>query len=88
MIYVVALVLALAFIVVGIVRWKIHPFFVLLLSAVGYGFITGMDVELIISSINDGFGSIMGKIGLIIFFGVAIGTILEKSAGPWSLPTA
>ncbi|WP_209405356.1 GntP family permease [Pseudozobellia sp. WGM2] len=81
MIYVIALVLALTFIVVGIVRWKIHPFFVLLLAAVAYGFITGMKVEQIISSINDGFGSIMGKIGLIIFFGVAIGTILEKSGG-------
>ncbi|PKA99441.1 putative D-glycerate permease [Flavobacteriaceae bacterium MAR_2009_75] len=81
MIYVIALVLALTFIVVGIVRWKIHPFFVLLLSAIVYGFITGMEVEQIISSINDGFGSIMGKIGLIIFFGVAIGTILEKSGG-------
>ncbi|AYN67088.1 GntP family permease [Euzebyella marina] len=81
MIYVIALLLALAFIVLGIVRWKIHPFFVLLLSAIAYGFITGMGVEQIVSAVNDGFGSIMGKIGLIIFFGVAIGTILEKSGG-------
>src|SRR5690606_13158100 len=81
MIYAIALVLALAFIIIGIVRWNIHPFFVLLLAAVGYGFITGMGVEQIISSVNDGFGSIMGKIGLIIFFGVAMGTILEKSGG-------
>lgn len=81
MIYVIALLLALTFIVVGIVKWKIHPFFVLLLAAIVYGFITGMDIDGIISSVNDGFGSIMGKIGLIIFFGVAIGTILEKSGG-------
>ncbi|MBC7000447.1 GntP family permease [Cytophaga sp. FL35] len=81
MIYVIALLLALTFIVVGIVKWKIHPFFVLLLAAIVYGFITGMDIDRIISSVNDGFGSIMGKIGLIIFFGVAIGTILEKSGG-------
>ena len=57
------------------------PIFVLLLSAIAYGFITGMGVEQIVSAVNDGFGSIMGKIGLIIFFGVAIGTILEKSGG-------
>ncbi|HEA21270.1 hypothetical protein LCGC14_2032410 [marine sediment metagenome] len=81
MIYLIALILALAFIIIGIVRWKIHPFFVLLLAAIGYGFITGMEVAEIISSVNNGFGSIMGKIGLIIFFGVAIGTILEKSGG-------
>ncbi|WP_276165856.1 GntP family permease [Zobellia alginiliquefaciens] len=81
MLYIIALVCALAFIILGIVRWKIHPFFVLLLAAIGYGFITGMSVETIIDSVNNGFGSIMGKIGLIIFFGVAIGTVLEKSGG-------
>ncbi|WP_339713338.1 GntP family permease [uncultured Kriegella sp.] len=87
MIYVIALVLALAFIVIGIVKWKIHPFFVLLLAAIAYGFITGMNVSQIVASINDGFGSIMGKIGLIIFFGVAIGTVLEKSGGAMVIAT-
>lgn len=81
MLYIIALLLALAFIILGIVKLKIHPFFVLLLAAIGYGFLAGMDVSMIIASINDGFGGIMGKIGLIIFFGVVIGTILEKSGG-------
>lgn len=87
MFYAIGLILALAFIVLGIVRWKIHPFFVLLLSALGYGFISGMSVDQIIVSVNDGFGSLMGKIGLIIFFGVAIGTILEKSGGALVIAT-
>lgn len=87
MIYIIALIVALAFIIIGIVRWKIHPFFVLLLAAIGYGFITGMEVAEIITSVNNGFGSIMGKIGLIIFFGVAIGTILEKSGGAMVIAT-
>ncbi|MGB5668433.1 MAG: GntP family permease [Maribacter sp.] len=87
MIYVVALVISLAFIVLGIVRWKIHPFFVLLIAAIGYGFISGMQVSKIVDSVNSGFGSIMGKIGLIIFFGVAIGTILEKSGGAMVIAT-
>ncbi|OWW23760.1 gluconate transporter [Zobellia sp. OII3] len=87
MLYLVALICALTFIIMGIVRWKIHPFFVLLLAAIGYGFITGMGVEAIIDSVNNGFGSIMGKIGLIIFFGVAIGTVLEKSGGAMVIAT-
>ena len=87
MVYLVALVIALALIVVGIVKWKIHPFFVLLFAAIAYGFITGMQVSQIVDSINLGFGSIMGKIGLIIFFGVAIGTILEKSGGAMVIAT-
>lgn len=81
MVFVLALILALALIIIGIVRFKIHPFFVLLIAAIFYGFSTGMNVSQIISAINDGFGSIMGKIGLIIFFGVVIGTVLEKSGG-------
>jgi len=81
MIFLIGLLISIALIVVGIVRFKIHPFFVLLFAAVLYGFVTGMQVSQIISAINDGFGSIMGKIGLIIFFGVVIGTILEKSGG-------
>ncbi len=81
MLYILALILSLAFIILGIVKWKIHPFFVLLIAAIGYGFITGMGVSAIISAINDGFGGLMGKIGLIIFFGVVIGTVLEKSGG-------
>ncbi len=87
MIYVFALIAALAFIILGIVRWKIHPFFVLLVAAICYGFLTGMSVPAIISSVNDGFGSIMGKIGLIIFFGVVIGTVLEKSGGAMVIAT-
>jgi len=87
MIYIIALIIALTFIVVGIVKWKIHPFFVLLFAAIVYGFITGMEVSQIVDSINSGFGSIMGKIGLIIFFGVAIGTILEKSGGAMVIAT-
>ncbi len=81
MLYIFALVLSLAFIVLGIVKWKIHPFFVLLIAAIAYGFITGMDISDILSAVNDGFGGLMGKIGLIIFFGVVIGTVLEKSGG-------
>jgi GntP family gluconate:H+ symporter len=87
MIFIVALLLALALIIIGIVRFKIHPFFVLLIAAVLYGFITGMEASQIISAINDGFGSIMGKIGLLIFFGVVIGTVLEKSGGATVIAT-
>ena len=81
MLYILALVLSLAFIILGIVKWKIHPFFVLLIAAIGYGFITGMEIPDILAAINEGFGGLMGSIGLIIFFGVVIGTVLEKSGG-------
>ncbi len=87
MIFIIALIFSLAFLVVTIIKFKIHPFFSLLLTAIIYGFFTGMDIELIINSINSGFGDILGKIGLIILFGVTIGTILEKSGGALVIAT-
>ncbi len=42
---------------------------------------SGMELTLLVSSINQGFGSLMGNIGLIILFGVMIGTFLERSGG-------
>lgn len=81
MIFVFALLISLVLILVGIVRFQIHPFFVLLLAAIIYGFLTGMDSGSIVNSINTGFGNIMGNIGLIIFFGVVIGTVMERSGG-------
>lgn len=85
--YLIALLISLVLLIVGIVRFKVHPFFILLLSAIGYGFMAGMEVPLIIESINSGFGGILGKIGLIILFGVTIGTILEKSGGAMVIAT-
>ncbi|REE00193.1 GntP family permease [Marinoscillum furvescens] len=87
MTYLIALLIALTFLIVGIVRFKIHPFFVLLAASLIYGFIAGMDPSLIVASINTGFGGILGKIGLIILFGVVIGTILEKSGGAMVIAT-
>lgn len=81
MTYLIALVLSLALLIVGIIKIKVHPFFVLLFSAIAYGFMTGMDINTIINAVNNGFGDIMGKIGLIILFGVTIGKVLEKSGG-------
>ena len=87
MIFVIGLALSLVFLIFGIVKLKLHPFFVLLISAVIYGFITGMSPELILQSINDGFGGLLGKIGLIILFGVSLGTILERSGGALVIAT-
>lgn len=73
--------LVLALIVIAIIRFDIHPFLALFVGAIGYGLLTGMSTELILKSISDGFGGVMGKIGLVILLGVIIGTFLEKTGG-------
>ena len=66
-------------------RLQLHPFFALLLVGIGYGLLAGMPVEAIISSINDGFGGTLGKIGLVIVLGVIIGAFLENSGGAFTM---
>src|SRR5688572_4365461 len=44
-----------------------------------------MPVGTIASSINDGFGQTLGKIGMIIVLGVIIGKFLEKSGGAFAM---
>lgn len=74
-------VLVLAIIVIAIIRFDIHPFLALFVGAILYGLLTGMPGELILKSVADGFGGVIGKIGLVILLGVIIGTFLERTGG-------
>ncbi len=73
--------IALAIIIVAIVKYDIHPFLALFIGAILYGFMAQMPGELILQSITDGFGGVVGKIGLVILLGIIIGTFLEKTGG-------
>ncbi len=73
--------LALAMILVAIVKFDIHPFLALFVGAILFGLLSGMPTDLIITSISEGFGGVLGSIGLLILLGVMIGTFLEKTGG-------
>ncbi|MEM8969706.1 MAG: GntP family permease [Bacteroidota bacterium] len=73
--------LTLAFIIFAIIKFDIHPFLALLVGAIFYGLLSGMPPELIVQSISEGFGGVLGSIGLLILLGVIIGTFLEKTGG-------
>ena len=75
----IGLILILLFIIVAIVWLKIHPFLVLIFSAVVMGFLSGMDGGTIIEAVTAGFGKTAGSIGIVIALGAAIGVFLEKS---------
>jgi gluconate:H+ symporter, GntP family len=66
-------------IVLMISKFKIHPFISLLLVAYGIAFAARMPSATIAKTITDGFGSLLGNIGVVIVLGTIIGTILEKS---------
>ncbi len=75
------LVLVLTLILVAIIRYDMHPFLALLGGAICYGFLVGMEGKAILASISEGFGAVMGNIGLLILFGIILGTFLEKTGG-------
>ena len=73
------LLLPVLFIVFATARLKLHPFLAPIFAAALVGFLTGMPLPTLLESINNGFGGLMGYIGLVIVAGTIIGTILEKS---------
>lgn len=74
-----AVLFGLVLMVLGITKYKMHPFLVLLLTAYFIGLITLMPVSEIVGLMTEGFGDIMGNIGIVIISGTIIGTILEKT---------
>ena len=66
-------------------KLKVHAFLALFIISILYGIFAGMPFSDIILSINDGFGSTLGKIGLIIVLGVIIGAFLENTGGAFAI---
>ncbi len=79
------LLISVALIILLTARLKVHPFVALLLVAIFYGIASGMPLNQIISSVNNGFGKTLGGIGMIIILGVIIGAFLENSGGAYAL---
>src|SRR3982751_6587877 len=85
MLHIILLLLSVTAIIVLTTRFQVHPFLALLFAAIGFGIFSGMPLNLIVESINDGFGGTLGKIGLVIVIGVIIGEFLEKSGGAFAM---
>ncbi|MFJ2617785.1 GntP family permease [Glutamicibacter sp. NPDC087344] len=63
--------------VVLIVRFKVNPVISLVLGSLYLGLSTGLGVSKTIETITEGFGEIMVEVGLLIAFGVLMGSILN-----------
>lgn len=66
-------------------KLNIHPFLALLAASLFFALLSGMSLELILSSIEEGFGGTLGKIGLVILLGVVIGAFLENTGGAFKM---
>ncbi|MCK0147738.1 GntP family permease [Arenibacter sp. F26102] len=79
------LLICIVFIIVASTRFKLHPFLALLAASLLFGIFSGLPLDELIKTINDGFGATIGGIGIIIIAGLIIGTFLEKSGGAYTL---
>jgi GntP family gluconate:H+ symporter len=76
-----ALAVAVGFIILATTRLQLHPAIALLLAALAFGAMTGMDGIELVNQVTTGFGATIGQIGIVIMAGAIIGTFLEKSGG-------
>ena len=75
----VLVILAIVFIVLATIRFKIHPFLSLFLAALGVGLASGLGLTGSIETLMKGFGDTLSSIGFIIVFGTIIGIFLERT---------
>ena len=69
--------IAIAIIVLLIIRVKVDPVISLIIGSLYLGIATGVGLTATLTAIAAGFGEIMGEVGLLIGFGVLIGALLH-----------
>lgn len=76
-----AALIGLVVLLVLIIGVKLHAMLSILISACLIGVLSGMDVSTIISSVNEGIGSTLKSIALLVGLGSMFGAVLEISGG-------
>ncbi|WGS47917.1 GntP family permease (plasmid) [Burkholderia sp. JSH-S8] len=64
-----------------ITRFRIHPFVALTLASGFLGLISGMPVAKIVQSFQDGFGGVLGFVGVVLGLGTMLGKMMAESGG-------
>lgn len=67
--------------IVLITRFRIHPFIALTLAAGFLGLTSGMPVALVMKSFQDGFGGVLGFVGIVLALGTMLGKLMAESGG-------
>ncbi len=68
-----------------VLKLKLNAFIALLLTAIYFGILTGMPLEDITRSIQEGMGSTLGFVATVVGLGAIFGQVLESSGGAESL---
>lgn len=77
----IVMILCLIGLIVLIMRFKMHPFYALVLTAIVGAIGFGFPLDEVFPLVMNGFGGTIGNIGIVIVLGTAIGVILEDTGG-------
>jgi len=64
-----------------ITRFKFHPFIALTLAAGFLGLTSGMALDKVMKSYQDGFGGVLGFVGVVLALGTMLGKLMAESGG-------
>ena len=64
-----------------IMKFEIPAFISLIIVAIGIGVAQGMDLELVMKTVQKGIGSTLGYLALVLGFGAMLGEIIAQSGG-------
>ena len=67
--------------IILITKFKIHPFIALTIAAAFLGLTSGMPIGTIIKAFQDGFGGVLGFVGIILALGTMLGKMMAESGG-------
>uniref|UniRef100_UPI001CBE7DA4 GntT/GntP/DsdX family permease n=1 Tax=Pseudomonas sp. BF-R-16 TaxID=2832362 RepID=UPI001CBE7DA4 len=67
--------------IVLITKFKFHPFIALIIAAAFLGLTSGMPIGTIIKAFQDGFGGVLGFVGIILALGTMLGKMMAESGG-------
>jgi GntP family gluconate:H+ symporter len=67
--------------IVLITKFKLHPFIALIIAAAFLGLTSGMPIGTIIKAFQDGFGGVLGFVGIILALGTMLGKMMAESGG-------
>jgi GntP family gluconate:H+ symporter len=83
----ICLLIGIALIVLLTSKYRVHAFFALILSCFVVGLGVQMPVDVVITTVKDGFGNIMKSLGLIIVLGTTLGVLLEYTGATQVMAT-
>src|SRR5258706_11081306 len=65
--------------IVLIARFKLHPFIALITVSLALGIVAGMPVGAVVKAFQDGVGTVLGFIAIVVGLGTMLGKMMAES---------